>query len=320
MKKSEIQKIEKKPKDLVFDVADYMEEERKNAMRLLSNSILKKLKSDTSSDIENSIEKKISQIKVILVSEVKNILKNLDDLKESYQEGDNSIYEELQSFKDEYYELCDQIDEVFEKNNTTQENYGKGLVSLGERLDTLSLSVSSEFKEKLIEFGKIHKLFDDSLKSLQDGHTVSLDKFEIIDKNFLRFEEDLKKYAKNIYEYGSSFAILKEGSFIGQTGSLNFKAGSNVTLTVVANTQGGIDVTIASTAGGGTFIYNEVVAGSGTTFTLANTPLAGTVVVHGSGVRLTPGASNDYTISGAVITMNSPLTYLAGQVLADYQK
>lgn len=69
-------------------------------------------------------------------------------------------------------------------------------------------------------------------------------------------------------------------------------------------------------SGGGTFIYNEVVAGSGTTFTLANTPKAGTVTVYGQGQRLK--LTDDYTISGAVITtINS---WLATQILADYQK
>lgn len=68
---------------------------------------------------------------------------------------------------------------------------------------------------------------------------------------------------------------------------------------------------------GGGFTYNEVVAGSGTSFTLAATPTAGTVSVFGGGQRLTPGIGNDYTISGTTITtVNS---YSAGQILADYQ-
>jgi hypothetical protein len=68
----------------------------------------------------------------------------------------------------------------------------------------------------------------------------------------------------------------------------------------------------------GTPVINEVVAGSGTTFTLANTPITGSVKLFGAGARLTPGGGNDYTISGATITtVNS---YSAGQLLADYNK
>ncbi len=66
----------------------------------------------------------------------------------------------------------------------------------------------------------------------------------------------------------------------------------------------------------GTQVYNEIVSGSGTTFTLAFTPTTGTVVVYGNGQRLTPGASNDYTISGAIITTTN--SFSAGTILADY--
>lgn len=73
--------------------------------------------------------------------------------------------------------------------------------------------------------------------------------------------------------------------------------------------------------GGGStsFVDNEVVSGSNTTFTLANTPIAGSVHVYGNGQRLTPGAGNDYTISSATITILSG-SYSAGAVLADYRK
>src|SRR5579872_3625737 len=49
-------------------------------------------------------------------------------------------------------------------------------------------------------------------------------------------------------------------------------------------------------------VENEVVSGSGTSFTLANTPVSGSVKVWGAGIRLTPGAGNDYTITGSAIT------------------
>ena len=66
--------------------------------------------------------------------------------------------------------------------------------------------------------------------------------------------------------------------------------------------------------GGGTAVYNEVVAGNTTTFTLAHTPTAGTVRVYGLGQRLVP--TTDWTISGAIITTVS--TWSTGQIVADY--
>jgi hypothetical protein len=73
----------------------------------------------------------------------------------------------------------------------------------------------------------------------------------------------------------------------------------------------------SGSGGSSTFVNNEIVSGSGTSFTLAQTPIAGTEHIHGAGQRLTPG--NDYTISGTSVTILSPKTYAAGEVLADYQ-
>jgi hypothetical protein len=65
-------------------------------------------------------------------------------------------------------------------------------------------------------------------------------------------------------------------------------------------------------------ITGEVVAGSGQTFTLANTPVANSVALYGGGIRLILGSNADYTISGAVITIVNAPGYSADSVVADY--
>lgn len=72
----------------------------------------------------------------------------------------------------------------------------------------------------------------------------------------------------------------------------------------------------SSGGGGASFKDNEVVSGSGTSFTLAFTPVAGSQHIYGNGIRLTPTV--DYTISGTAITIIAG-TYVAGAVLADYR-
>jgi hypothetical protein len=71
----------------------------------------------------------------------------------------------------------------------------------------------------------------------------------------------------------------------------------------------------ASSSATGTFVYNEVVAGSGTTWTLAHVPIANTVTLFANGQYLIPGVDN--TIVGAVITTS--LSWTAGTVAANYQ-
>jgi hypothetical protein len=65
-------------------------------------------------------------------------------------------------------------------------------------------------------------------------------------------------------------------------------------------------------------IVGEIVYGSGTSFTLAHPPVANTLALYGSGIRLTEGVSADYVLNGSIITFNSPESYAAGTVTADY--
>ena len=68
------------------------------------------------------------------------------------------------------------------------------------------------------------------------------------------------------------------------------------------------------------YVENEVVSGSNVTFVLAHAPVAGSVKLFGNGQRLTSGAGNDYTISGANISIiQNGASYLAGSIIADYR-
>jgi phage-related tail fiber protein len=61
------------------------------------------------------------------------------------------------------------------------------------------------------------------------------------------------------------------------------------------------------------FVFDETpsgsVNGSNTTFTVANTPVSGTLQLYIEGWKLVPGSGNDFTVSGATITLaTAPLT------------
>ena len=63
------------------------------------------------------------------------------------------------------------------------------------------------------------------------------------------------------------------------------------------------------------FIDEEQVAGSGTAWTLENTPETGSVDLYAEGQRLMPGT--DYFIAGAAIS--TVQSWPAGSVFADYR-
>lgn len=84
------------------------------------------------------------------------------------------------------------------------------------------------------------------------------------------------------------------------------------TLTGDVTVTGAGVTTVNNTSGSGFVKYGNLVIletpsgavnGSNTAFTLANTPVSGTLNLQVNGITQDPGAGNDYTISGANITM-----------------
>lgn len=105
---------------------------------------------------------------------------------------------------------------------------------------------------------------------------------------------------------------MSERKFGGEMrgGGDTVAAGSGISISRSSN---GV-TTISSSAG--SVVENEIIAGSGTTFTLANTPVAGSVKLYAARNRIYP--TTDWTISGAVIT--TVLSWSAGDLIADYRR
>ncbi len=121
---------------------------------------------------------------------------------------------------------------------------------------------------------------------------------------------------------GTSFTI----AHTPDAGSVNvYGAGQRLTLTAdytisgttitTVNSWNAGDIVVDYRVGGSNFVDNEVVSGSGTSFTLANTPIASSVHVYGTGQRLY--LTTDYSISGTTITtVNS---WNANNIISDYR-
>jgi hypothetical protein len=63
-------------------------------------------------------------------------------------------------------------------------------------------------------------------------------------------------------------------------------------------------------------IIGEIVSGAGTSWALAQPPVPNSVALYASGIRITPGVGNDYSINGIAITTFG--SYSTGQLTADY--
>lgn len=110
--------------------------------------------------------------------------------------------------------------------------------------------------------------------------------------------------------------FLKNGTTIGRAKNINFIEGNNVTFTMYqTGDQMNVSASSSATSGGATWVDSEVPSGSGTSFTLAHTPVAGTVKVYRGGAR--QQVNVDYTLSGTSITLTNALA--TGEVLVvDY--
>ena len=121
-------------------------------------------------------------------------------------------------------------------------------------------------------------------------------------------------------EVPGAFVVVEEGTANADTIWLaSADAGGTLNTTAINWQQ------IPTTAGYTTanFVDNEVpsgsINGSNVTFTIANTPVAGSVHLYINGVRGKVGSGNDYTISGSTITMEYALA-TGETLLADYRK
>lgn len=94
----------------------------------------------------------------------------------------------------------------------------------------------------------------------------------------------------------------------------NSTSAVNVTLAgtsgqVLTSNGASADPTFQTASGGGTWVQefsSPYCNGSTTVFTLANTPTSNAIVqAHLDGTLLTQGSGNDYTISGATVTLGS---------------
>jgi hypothetical protein len=116
----------------------------------------------------------------------------------------------------------------------------------------------------------------------------------------------------------TTVSVVSANGFAGSVSNPTSTPAITISTTVTGVLKGNGTAISAATAGTdfmapSNFVVREtpsgLVNGSNVTYTLANTPIAGTEQVYLNGILQEPGAGNDYTISGATITyLAAPLT------------
>lgn len=216
-------------------------------------------------------------------------------------ESDKALVEKI----DKFIAVCErQLQELTRANEGQTTLFRKELAEevtkLNESIKNIELTpgedgddaeFTDEIKEEIIEkiVAELKAEFDPKLKK--------------------EIEEAVAKAVKDI----KPNVIIQQDGGIGAPFEIPIKAGTNVTVTKDAS-----GAYVISATGGGTtdnFADNEVATGSGTSFSIAHTPIAGSTHVYANGQRLTPTV--DYTISVANITTLQ--SWDAGVILVDYR-
>lgn len=126
------------------------------------------------------------------------------------------------------------------------------------------------------------------------------------DKSWQTLDSSVVTENTNLY-FTNARAI--GATLTGYTSGAGTVASTDTILQAIQKLNGNIAGIISSAT---IFVTRETpsgsVNGSNTTFTLANTPTAGSEELYLNGMLMEPGAGNDYTISGATITMLSAPT------------
>lgn len=234
------------------------------------------------------LEEEIEQVlktKSLFKKDLSGVSQSIEALKSSLKESGSAISLEVAKLQKEIIAHSEEFDKkIQEISSNKSPDYTEQLKQLSE--------IPAIFTAKISE---IKANFENEIKSLRESSGVYLDRVEIIDKNFLKFEKDLKRYAKDIYSYGTSFAILNNGINVGSVTGLNLKAGTNMKITTTPNNDGTVTAKFDATGGGGSNGWTYY-ATTWSTAPSVNSAIAGGIVYN-------------YTLSGTTRYRFVPTTY-----------
>lgn len=166
----------------------------------------------------------------------------------------------------------------------------------------------------IVDEEKIVKKVLAKIPKIEVPKAQKVDPQDIIDKVFELLDNGKKKLStKHIGDFTNgleqTIAPIRSLAAGFRGGGDTVEAGTGVSITVVNGKK------VISSGSTITFIDDEVVSGSGTSWTLANTPVVGSVKLFALGQKLV--LTTDYSITGTAITTVS--SWDAGSLVADYR-
>lgn len=271
---------------------------------------------------------------IITPKEIEQVLVGILAIMNSFKKGNETLNATTKQ------NVSDLLAKIIEQNKSMATST---IETFNAKSDVIVKSIDKKAKIFDTKIKQAKKLIDDlNAIELQDG--VDADPEKIIEEVLARMPQQTEK--EPIEETGESLVAKINGLPIDNEDFLiDYSRIKNAPQMKTTPNGGGWrnlyqqhDVAISNPQDGDALVYNgtlkawvnksasansgdtyanEIVAGSGTSWTLAHIPADATKVkVYGGGSRLTPGGGADFTITGNSITTTN--SYPLGQLLADY--
>lgn len=210
-------------------------------------------------------------------------------------------------------------DRVLVKNQTTQTENGIYVCAAGSWSRATDADVSAELTANTAVFVNEGTTLADTGWTITNNGTITIGSTNIVWTQFT---------GAGGSGTVTTVSVATANGFAGSVATATTTPAITLTTSITGVIKG--NGTAISQATAGTdylipagFVTREtptgLVNGSNTTYTLANTPVAGTEEVFLNGILQEPGAGNDYTISSATITyLAAPLT--GDKIRVNYRK
>lgn len=245
----------------------------------------------------------VDQFRSILGSLSDAVVKSKEDFKQQLNQKTVEYLRRYKAIEDSLGEMATEWQADLARKADAKQTRDQ-IDRLYRQLDTLADDLRSEMPD-IPDMTPLQG----QLVSLTKAHEATRDELAQNRKEMVKLR-DAASPGPRLFATGvRGFQLLVNTVKKNQVNYMNLIAGTGVSI-VHAYNAGRNDVTISAGAAG-TPVAGEVVSGSGTSFTLANTPISGTLQLFGRGQRIT-----NFTLSGAAITTSD--TWSSGDLVADY--
>lgn len=234
---------EKKPKDLPTKPSENTKTAKDNFISEITAQIISETKDGIFGIVKSEAEKLFSEFNSSFSKTTSVFDRKIkiiqEDIKKSFDEND-SIHTEIKKNVGNIKPILESIiKDSAKKSSSFQESALNTFAILNSKLEIIDSILA---KKNIIENDTAEKI---------GSFDKKVEEYSLPIRNQIKkLEEEILKLSKGTYEYGASLQIAANGKVLGAPGSINFKNGTNTTVTITPNaTTGSFDIQVNSTGG-----------------------------------------------------------------------